>query len=554
MKYFFVIFFVCSMYAQKQLTEPFFLELNQMVQDGKISKDQMILEKFYYLKYPEKLSFLKYDGPVKCGTPFHMEYSAIKNELSFHTIEEIERPYNRIKKASQQSYISPLGKFQLNYSVTGNDAVDPTDNNSNNIPDYVEHAAHYLDESYRKEITETGFVDPVINNVYQVYFYNSVDFGEVRPNGDTSELYLHHTFNGFGQNGDENPILGAMKVTSAHEFKHSSQFATSGGNNEWGEDVSWSELDATWAEEFVYPNVNDYHRYLTWNGSHYVTPQLPLKQNRGYVNALFQIYIEQHFGVQFIVDVWNRRRVKKEAYESSLEAIAGSYGTTLSNIFSGFSSQLYFTKERTVQGMSFKDANEFSFASKVVDLTLAENETKGGSLSFSYSANRFQFKSFEKGDFYFTFSSELSSKNSTINFLITLNNGEGRRFILANDNEITIPYKSSQIKDIGVVVANGSEKSCNYSFSYRKTQTISAKSAFLYVQNPINQKGKVVLGDIDIPAKIHVYTILGQRIQTHTIPAKTTSFILNMSDLAAGIYFLNFEFKGSYVTRKIVKL
>ena len=53
---------------------------------------------------------------------------------------------------------------------------------------------------------------------------------------------------------------GAAKVTIAHELKHASQFTSSA----WTEEAGWLEADATWAEDFVFDETDDYLRYLPY--------------------------------------------------------------------------------------------------------------------------------------------------------------------------------------------------------------------------------------------------------------------------------------------------
>jgi len=64
------------------------------------------------------------------------------------------------------------------------------------------------------------------------------------------------------------PAINSLKVTAAHEFFHVIQFGY-----DTGEDIWLMEGSAVWAEEQVYPTVNDYLQYLPYSAiTHPRTP------------------------------------------------------------------------------------------------------------------------------------------------------------------------------------------------------------------------------------------------------------------------------------------
>ena len=110
-------------------------------------------------------------------------------------------------------------------------------------------------------------VDQGGSSQYDIYFQQVPYYGFTSPelagpevwNDFSSHIVVHNTFSpGFPPNDDpEGLVLGALKVTIAHEFYHAIQFAY---------DVSevsfFMEMSSTWMEEMAYPQVNDNYNYL----------------------------------------------------------------------------------------------------------------------------------------------------------------------------------------------------------------------------------------------------------------------------------------------------
>ena len=163
------------------------------------------------------------------------------------------------------THLSPSGNFLLHYELEGNNRVSDVDvDPANGIPDYVERIAGYLDESWTMEFDGMGYTPPpLVPGPYDVYFQFMFSYGFTQLAGSRTEIVLHYSFEGFDPNDDpEGDAAGSAKVTCAHELKHASQHATTG----WVEG-NWLETDATWIEDMVYPEVNDYHHFLVNQGA-----------------------------------------------------------------------------------------------------------------------------------------------------------------------------------------------------------------------------------------------------------------------------------------------
>jgi hypothetical protein len=122
------------------------------------------------------------------------------------------------------------------------------------------------------------------------------------------------------------PAINSLRVTAAHEFFHAIQFGY-----DTGEDIWFMEGTAVWAEEQVYPKINDYLQYLDYSAI--TRPRTPADYGGvdgtrdiffRYGAVLFWKFLSQRFGTTKVV-----RRVWEYADTSagsrySLQAIAAA--------------------------------------------------------------------------------------------------------------------------------------------------------------------------------------------------------------------------------------
>ncbi|HJZ57651.1 MAG TPA: MXAN_6640 family putative metalloprotease, partial [Gemmataceae bacterium] len=198
-------------------------------------------------------------------------------------------------------------------------------NPANGIPDYVEWVATACENSWSTEIDNLGFTAPMLiggpDNKYLIQFKHQNSYGYTTgTTAGHTKIVLHPDFIGFPTNDDpEGDQIGALRVTVAHEFKHASQFQTSG----WSEG-QWVELDATWMEDIVYDNVNDYYHYIFGSGSPFTAPQTSLNPG-SYEDCNWEHYQSERLGNGHMLNFWNRRA----AFPG--EAVLTTYSVNLSN-------------------------------------------------------------------------------------------------------------------------------------------------------------------------------------------------------------------------------
>ena len=114
------------------------------------------------------LSFGTVDGlaesapsALRCGTPYLLQAMDAASELSteHQRLKLVQR-----RPSTQHSLLTPSGHFRVHYDTEGSDAVDPTDDDANGIPDYIDLAATVLDSTWELEVEQLGYNPPPSDN------------------------------------------------------------------------------------------------------------------------------------------------------------------------------------------------------------------------------------------------------------------------------------------------------------------------------------------------------------------------------------------------------
>jgi hypothetical protein len=301
--------------------------------------------------------------PGKCGTDQIREAMNIleSNPEQYRTYRDIlSRP------GTQVTYQSGLGYFWLHYDTTGGHAVPAQDVDENGIPDFIERACEYADSSWRYEVTVLGHLPPPSDgaqgggsNKYDIYFQNVSVYGYTQAespgpnpwNDYSSHIVVHNNFAGFPPNQDpDGDVLGALKVTIAHEFYHAIQFAY-----DIGEDIFFMEQSSTWMEEMVFPAVNDNYNYLPY---FYNVPQISLEGTGDHMYAAFvwPKFLEERFGASIMPAIWSACR-SNSSFDSWHSAIVAR-GGNLQTEFTRFLVWNYHTGDRATSS-TFKSGADY---------------------------------------------------------------------------------------------------------------------------------------------------------------------------------------------------
>ncbi len=283
---------------------------------GALTLTEMLTYKAITLTAPESLpARYRLDRPMKDGTQIVME---IKNNWILSD-PEFRRDFSfLLTRVDKQAYFdSPSGFFRIHYDTTGGHAVyqpgtdvDPHDG----VPDYVNRTAEYFDLAWHIECDSLGYDTPPFDgargggqDLYDVYMHRfsgayGVTFPELssnqrpgRNNDYCSYIYVDPTYSGFGYNDRTLP----MKVTSAHEFFHASQFAYNVNAGAW-----YMENCATWMEDILWDDINDNYAYL---GYFLNNPNKAISFTNGgfeYGAFLWPMFLYESWGHDFIRISW----------------------------------------------------------------------------------------------------------------------------------------------------------------------------------------------------------------------------------------------------------
>ncbi|HKK71012.1 MAG TPA: MXAN_6640 family putative metalloprotease [Candidatus Krumholzibacteria bacterium] len=330
------------------------------------------------------------EQPVRCLFPHLMEMEA--RGLAVAALEPV------LERATLLEYPTPEGHFVIQYWNDGRDALpDSTDADANGVPDYVEWVAEAMEESYQREVVELGFPFPTGGRyVVRLKSLFGGTYGLTRPfqtsffagtfieiNNDFESFY--RSFPDLTNDDPDGLIRGAIRVTAAHEFKHAIQLA-----EDWNIDsphTQWFEVDAVWMEEVVYDGVNDYYNYIRNSGSPFTSPSLSMLNTASYEDATWQMFLEQEYGVDFMLDLSERRAtLRDEFFPFAYENVAADRQLVWSDVWRRHALYNYLTADRAAQSFGFTEAAHYPRAP--VDSIPALPHTEEGKLLAPW-ANRF---------------------------------------------------------------------------------------------------------------------------------------------------------------------
>jgi hypothetical protein len=241
--------------------------------------------------------------------------------------------------------------FCVHWSKKARNAPAATDGDASGVPDFAESVLAAAATSYTIENSALGWRDAKSDggrgarngkggagqvDIYlldlgrQLFGYATTD--SRRP-GRTEPGYLviDNDYKGFGGNP-----LELMQATMAHEYNHVLQFNYDVYLDDW-----MFESTATWMEEMVYPDINDYLRF-TKAFSRF--PWVPMAEPRSagvkiYGSALWNHWLDGKLGAATIREAWEAGPAVKPrdfAVAAYDRAIGAAGGGSFSRQFAGF--------------------------------------------------------------------------------------------------------------------------------------------------------------------------------------------------------------------------
>lgn len=286
--------------------------------------------------------------------------------------------------AGFETHVSPGGHFEVYYSMTGDEAVEPTDTygfspshwrrrttRPNGVPDYVDEVAWALDSAWSMIIDRFAFPEPIpfvddehTSNRYKVVLREMGPYyGYTYPkgtsgNGFASYIELENDWSGpnwsYPPTDYSHRPLEAASITCAHEFFHASQYAMAHDIASYIDDfpLGWLEGTATMMEDLAFDHVNDYIQYSTdFFSQHTARILTPYASDiTVYKNSLFALYVFEHArpepGIGFIRAVHEHRHLHREPFYQNILAGAEAVQRRWPELLGSFFTASYFTGDR----------------------------------------------------------------------------------------------------------------------------------------------------------------------------------------------------------------
>jgi hypothetical protein len=290
------------------------------------------------------------DVEGRCGTPYAVELLARGLELASPAEAAEDTLY----------YDTPEGHFVISYTVLGTNAVDPTDTDASGVPDYVELVGSACERSWSVEIDSLGFTGPdlggeryVVSTIFGLNYFGLTNVNSASPGG--SDIRIRFSMAPFCTRTDdpETCEVNALLVTVAHEFKHAIQIASGWDLQNVG---GWIELDATWIEDVVFDDSNDYYRFIASGTSPFMAPQVTLV-DASYEDCTWQHYLSENWGSEFILD-YDAELVAGlpgQSAQVAFQNVAEDRGLDWVELWGNYTTATYLSGGRAVDGRVFEE-------------------------------------------------------------------------------------------------------------------------------------------------------------------------------------------------------
>jgi Secretion system C-terminal sorting domain len=265
-----------------------------------------------------------------------------------------ERP---ILSGTEETYT--YKNFVFHYTTDGPDgeSIDPTDSNSDGVPDYIyDMSLIFGDFVYSKIHEQAGYTvppndDDMVDGAYYdvyisgdeagdgVYGYvaslddigdnlNSTNLTEL--DASTSYMVMRNEYSSFGDPEK------ALSVTAAHEYMHAVQNGYSSSMDAW-----FMEASASWTEEFVYPGYDDNFQYLE---GIFRSPDVALNLSDGedpdfdghwYSSWIFVQFFSEHTSNAAVKSVFERC-IEEYALVALEQELSENWSSSFAEMFKNF--------------------------------------------------------------------------------------------------------------------------------------------------------------------------------------------------------------------------
>jgi hypothetical protein len=364
------------------------------------------------------------------------------------------------------------------------DAVDPTDNDANGVPDYVDLTLStvihihdvYVGAGYREPLPDGGTDG---TNQLDVYLEDDGDqgyYGYCAPDQDTPQgVYTSWSYCSFDNDFDPsqfptNTPIENLQVTAAHEYFHATQFAYDAYEDRW-----LLEATATWAEDELYPDVNDNLQYLQDGPIGHPDKPLDLFPNgccHQYGTWIFFRYLTEKYpteegGLPTIVrEIWERLDGAPGGPDDDstqgVSNVLADHGTTFAKTLGLFSAANQFPATSYVEGNLYPTAPS-------TQVTVSGSSKNPGAFSrtldhMSASTVRYVPSGLSQSDWRLGLAFDLADKAKGSTAVVTTVPTSGTptsTFVKLNSSgnaKVSVPFSSTNVAAVYVTLLNASTR------------------------------------------------------------------------------------------------
>jgi hypothetical protein len=257
--------------------------------------------------------------------------------------------------------ISPGGNFRVHYHTAGD---------SSSTSAFVDSVCAVAEQVLLVESGEMGYQEAPrwADGMYHIYLQNlSGMFGYTQPTGAVdhndpggrqySRLVLD---NDYPQELFEFPPQESLQITLAHEYFHAIQL----GYFDCSTEQRWfMELTATWMEDQVYGQIDDWFRYLPAYLNSLNQSMRLTNGEREYGMALWAHYLTQRFGATLLLETWQEGAITRGDLMTICQELAWElYAEDSWELFMQFQLWNMLTGEREDPVMSYQEAELYPMA------------------------------------------------------------------------------------------------------------------------------------------------------------------------------------------------
>jgi hypothetical protein len=260
-------------------------------------------------------------------------------------------------------------------------------------PDYVQIMLREFENVYEVENVQLGWrapkpdagrggndlTDVYIKNVgpQGIFGYSAPDIADARQGGNHWSAYLvmdnDYRQQEFARYSD---FLAPLQVTAAHEYNHVLQYTYDSQADSW-----MFEATATWMEDRVYDDINDYVSYLNkWRDQSTVPLTRFLQDDPGgenakvYGDAVWNRWIDEHLGADTVRRAWEVSAETKSFAPASYDKALSEKGQTFAGVFAQFAAE---TAEWRSASNLFEEGSTFPDMKRALDGSLPPQNVSG---------------------------------------------------------------------------------------------------------------------------------------------------------------------------------